>query len=148
MAITVDEVKAIAERWCDTLRDRDAPASERAKFFLHTAPRIYVVQAGIGISLEEHAAYHSQFSHQVLTLGDFTVTQLCDQPERARAIGSLYWEAHFPDDSKPPLRCVVGEDWLFERIPNGELRYVLWLNTMHHFLDDSSVGRLDIHGQE
>lgn len=144
MAITVDEVKAIAERWCDTLRERDAPASERAAFFLYPDPRIFVVQSGISITMEEHAAFHAQFSHQILTLGDFTVSQLNDEPERARAIGSLYWEAHFPDEAKPPLRCIVGEDWLFERIPSGELRYVLWLNTMHHFLADSSVGHLEI----
>jgi hypothetical protein len=144
MAITVEEVKEIAERWCDTLRDGETPASERAKFFLHPMPRIYIIQSGISITMEEHAALHSQFSHQILTLGDFTISQLCDEPERARAIGSLYWEAHFPDDSKPPLRCIVGEDWLFERIPSGELRYVLWLNTMHHFLEDSSVGHLEL----
>lgn len=144
MAISVDEVKAIAERWCDTLRDRDAPASERAKFFLHPTPRIFVLQSGISLTLEEHANFHSQFSHQILTLGDFTIAQLSDDPERARAIGSLYWEAHFPGESKPPLRCVVGEDWILERIPSGGLRYVLWLNTMHHFLADSSVQHLEV----
>ena len=96
------------------------------------------------MTLEEHAAYHAQFSRQVLRLGDFVVAQLSDRPERARAIGSLYWEAHFPDKNKAPLRCIVGEDWIFERIPSGELRFVLWLNTMHHFLSESSVGKLEL----
>ena len=145
MPITVEEVVAFAERWCDTLRDGDAPVSQRAALFLHPDPRIYVQESGVSMTLEEHAAYHAQFSRQVLEVGDFTVAQLCKAPERARALGSLYWEAHFPETKgKPPLRCVVGEDWILERIPSGDLRMVLWLNTMHHFLSQSSVRSLTL----
>ncbi len=104
MPITVAEITEFAERWCDTLRSGDAPAAERAKFFLNSGPRIFIQETGASLTLDEHAAYHSQFSTQIITIGDFTVTQLSTTPERARAIGSLYWEAHIPDASKPPLR--------------------------------------------
>ena len=106
--------------------------------------RIYVQESGVSMTLEEHAVYHSEFASQILTLGDFTLAQLSETPERARAIGSLYWEAHYPDEANPPLRCIVGEDRFVERIATGELRYVLWLNTMHHFLADSSVRTLKL----
>ena len=141
MAITVEEVKALGAQWCATLGSGHKVA-ERAALFLHQPPRIYVQETGASMTLEEHHAYHEQFERQVLELGDFVVTQLSDAPERARAVGSLYWEAHFPGDAEPPLRCIVGEDWIVERVPSGELKFVLWLNTLHHFLPDSSVEKL------
>ncbi len=143
MAITIDEVRALGERWCDTLRTEGGVA-ERERFFLHDNPRIYVQEQGVSMTLDEHAAYHSQFGKQILTLGDFTVMTLSEDPDRARALGSFYWEGHFKDTTKRPLRCVVGEDWLLERTPSGEVKFVLWLNTMHHFLADSSVKSLDL----
>lgn len=144
MPITVDEVKALGERWCDTLR-HGGSVEEREAFFLHHPARIYVQESGASISLAEHHAYHSQFVSQRLELGDFVVAQLSDAPERARASGSFYWEAHFPDsETKPPLRCIVGEDWIVERQDDGSLKFVLWLNTLHHFLPDSAVTRLKL----
>jgi hypothetical protein len=144
MAITVDEVKALAERWCDMLRREDHSVESRVDMFVHPDARIYILESGVSLTMAEHAAYHSQFASQDLALGDFTISQLSDQPERARALGSLYWEAHFADPDKPPLRCVVGEDWIVERIPSGELRFVLWLNTIHHFLAGSPVKAVEL----
>lgn len=142
MAITLDEVLALGEAWCDTLRTEGSIEARRA-FFLNQPPLIYAQHLGLAMTLEEHAAYHAQFRRQVLRLGEFAVTPLPGPPERARAVGSFYWEGHFKDD-RPPLRCVVGEDWLLERVPSGAVKFVLWLNTMHHFLADSSVQTLDL----
>ncbi|RAH96508.1 hypothetical protein DLJ53_31825 [Acuticoccus sediminis] len=64
-------------------------------------------------------------------------------PDRARAVGTLCWEGHFRD-GRAPLACVVGEDWLLERDASGALGFVLWLNTMHHVLEHSSVQRLTL----
>lgn len=144
--ITPDEIHALGEAWCDTLRHGGSIA-EREAFFLHHPARIYVQATGEAITLDAHHAYHAQFSVQVLRLGSFTVTALSDAPERARALGSLYWEAHFPDGTTPPLACVVGEDWMVERTPGGALKFVLWINTMHHFLAESGVSRLLLPGK-
>jgi len=143
MPIALQEVLDLGERWCDTLRNGGTVA-EREAFFLYHPARIYVQESGAAMTLDEHHAYHEQFARQHLVLGDFVIAQLSDQPERARAIGSFYWEAHYPDPATPPLRCIVGEDWIVERDIAGELRFVLWLNTLHHFLPDSQVGRLDL----
>ncbi|QQM30830.1 hypothetical protein JET14_01155 [Martelella lutilitoris] len=144
MAITVEEVLALGERWCDTLRE-GGEIAEREAFFLYHPARIYVQESGASMTLEDHHAYHEQFAFQRLELGDFVIAQLSSEPERARAIGSLYWEAHFPEeDGRPPLRATVGEDWIVERMPDGELKFVLWLNTSHHFLPDSAVDRLKL----
>lgn len=144
MPITRDEVLALGERWCDTLR-HGGTVAEREAFFLHHPARITVQESGASMTLDEHHAYHQQFVAQHLVLGDFVIAQLSDAPERARAIGSFYWEAHFPEETeKPPLRCIVGEDWIIERIDDGSLKFVLWLNTLHHFLPDSAVDRLTL----
>ena len=145
MAITLDEVLALGERWCDTLRREDGGGiAERKAMFFHPEPRIYVQHQGLSMTLEEHGAYHTQFRRQVLRLGDFVVTPLGEAPDRARAIGTFYWEGHFKDEKQPPLRCVVGEDWLVQRDADGVVKYVLWLNTIHHFLADSSVQKIEL----
>lgn len=143
MAITADEIRTFGEAWCDTLRNGGTVA-EREGFFLNRPARIYVQNTGASMTLEEHHAYHSQFARQILRLGEFVVAPLSETPERARALGSFYWEAHFPGHENPPLRCIVGEDWIVERVADGTLKFVLWLNTMHHFLPDSGVERLDL----
>lgn len=143
MAITAEEIRALGERWSDML-DRGGTVEDRLAFFLHPEPRIYVVESGASVSMAEHRAFHAQFARQRLVMGDFVVAQLSATPERARATGSLYWEAHFADPARPPLRCVVGEDWVVERVPSGALKFVLWMNTLHQFLPDSSVGALDL----
>lgn len=144
MPITVEEVRALAGRWCEMLRKESGSVEERESYFVTPEPRIYVQETGISLNMAEHAAFHSQFGRQVLEIGDFTVTQLSEDPERARALGSLYWEAHYPEgEGRAPLRCVVGEDWLLERLPSGEVKFVLWLNTLHHFLPGSGAQALE-----
>ena len=36
------------------------------------------------------------------------------------------------------IKCYVGEDWIVQRIPSGELKIVLYINTYHQFLPDSA----------
>ena len=42
---------------------------------------------------------------------------------------------------RPPpnvIKAVVGEDWIIERAASGALKFVLYVNTFHHFLPDSA----------
>jgi len=32
----------------------------------------------------------------------------------------------------------VGEDWIVQRLPSGELKIALYVNAYHHFLPDSA----------
>ena len=36
------------------------------------------------------------------------------------------------------IKCVVGEDWIVQRTPSGDLKIALYINTYHHFLPDSA----------
>ena len=36
------------------------------------------------------------------------------------------------------IKAVVGEDWIIEKMPSGDLKFVLYTNTFHHPLPDSA----------
>jgi hypothetical protein len=83
--------------------------------------------------------------HQGLTdekhivVDPWNITQLCDLPARARAVCAVYWEGRPIDGAAGDLiKCVVGEDWIVQRLPSGELKIALYINSYHHFLPDSA----------
>jgi len=56
-----------------------------------------------------------------------------------QARGTVYWQAEFPGAPTPKvIKAVVGEDWIIERAASGALKFVLYVNTFHHFLPDSA----------
>jgi hypothetical protein len=138
MPITLDEVEAFAHKWFDTAFGGGAAAAQAA-FFLDPNSRIVVVQGGETISFPEHETLHKQWTNERHLFGRFNITTLNAKPERVRATGTVYWEAQYRDRPPPNvIKAVVGEDWIIERIPSGELRYVLYMNTFHHLLPDSA----------
>ena len=59
--------------------------------------------------------------------------------ERVRDTGTVYWQAEFAGRPAPSvIKAVVGEDWILERTPSGDLKFVLYMNTFHHTLADSA----------
>jgi hypothetical protein len=90
MGITLQEVLDHAARWFDTVMIHGGSAAEQAAFFLHPHPRIFVVNIGAAIDMEDQARLHRQWTNEVHRLGSFTVTPLNDSPERVRAVGTVY----------------------------------------------------------
>ena len=37
-----------------------------------------------------------------------------------------------------PLKIVVGEDWIVQRVESGEVKFALYINTHHQVLPDSA----------
>jgi hypothetical protein len=140
MAITLDEVLDHATRWFDTVMIHGGSAAEQAVFFLHPHPRIFVVNVGASIDMEEQARLHRQWKNEVHRLGSFIVTPLSRSPERVRAVGTVYWQAEYRDRKGPNnvIKSVVGEEWILERVPDGSLKFVLYINGFHHILPDSA----------
>jgi hypothetical protein len=141
--ITLDEVLAHGMRWFECAMHGGSPA-EQVAFFLHPHARIYVVNTGVTIDFDEHYKLHKQWVNERHLLGDFKLTRLSDAPERVRVTGSVYWEAQ--DAKRPPpnvIKAVVGEDWIVERVPSGELKFVLYMNLFHHLLPDSAPLQLE-----
>ena len=88
---------------------------------------------------EEHYKLHAQWINELHTLGDFSLTPLSASPERVRAIGTVYWQGEYRARPAPNvIKAVVGEDWVLERTPSHELKFVLYMNTFHHLLPDSA----------
>jgi hypothetical protein len=72
-------------------------------------------------------------------IGHFELTPLNASPERVRDTGTVYWQAEFAGRPAPSvIKVVVGEDWILEWTPSGDLKFVLYMNTFHHTLADSA----------
>lgn len=143
MTIALDEVIAFADKWFLTVWG-GGKAAAQAAFFLYPDSRIYVVQGGETISFPEHEKLHKQWTDERHLFGGFSIATINTAPERVRATGTVYWEARYRDRPPPNLiKAVVGEDWIIERIPSGELRFVLYMNTFHHLLPESAPLQLE-----
>ena len=94
---------------------------------------------GATINLKEHETLHAQWINEHHSFGHFDLTELNASPVRVRARGTVYRQAEFPERPPPSvIKAVVGEDWIIERAASGKLKFVLYVNTFHHFLPDSA----------
>ena len=74
-----------------------------------------------------------------MPLNQWEIIPLSSQPERVRAIGAVYGEGRPTDSANEALvKCVGGEDWIVQRVPSGDLKIALYINSYHYFLPDSA----------
>ena len=139
MTIRKDEVIALMNDFHNVVMYEKGNAEAQAKFFLHPEPRIFIPH-GEDISLQANYEIHQDLTDEKhVILDPWDVTPLCDAPERARAVCAVYWEGRPVKAADSALiKCVVGEDWIVQRIPSGALRIALYINTYHRFLPDSA----------
>lgn len=139
MAILKDEIIALMKAFHDVVMFDKGTAEDQAKFFLHPEPRIFISH-GEDISLQTNYDIHQNLTDEKhVVLEPWDITPLCDEPERARAVGAVYWEGRPVGSVEGGLiKCVVGEDWIVQRLPSGELKIALYVNSYHHFLPDSA----------
>lgn len=140
MAITTDEVIALADRLHDLVMLEKGDAAAQGAYFLHPEPRIFVPH-GEDLSLRTNFEIHQKLADEVhAVIGPWTVEALSTDPERARARGAVYWSGRPVERSDGAvMRCIVGEEWIVQRVPSGELKIALYINTYHHFLPDSAA---------
>jgi hypothetical protein len=139
MAISKDEVIALMNAFHDVVMFEKGDAAAQGAFFLHPEPRIFIPH-GEDLTLETNYDIHQGLTDEKhIPLDPWNITQLCDASERARAVGAVYWEGR-PIESATgaPIKCVVGEDWIVQRIPSGDLKIALYINAYHRFLPDSA----------
>ena len=139
MAITKQEVVELVKRFHDVTMLEKGTAEDQAAFFLHPEPRIFILH-GEDISLQQNYEIHQRLVDEVHAVCDqWQITQLSDSPERARAVGAVYWQGRLVDSNEDELiKAIVGEDWIVQRVPSGELKIALYINSYHHFLPDSA----------
>ena len=138
MSISRADIVALADAFHHCSMIAKGTAAEQAKFFLHPGPRIIVLH-GEDLSLQKNYEIHQTLTDEMHRSEEWDVTPLCDQPERARAVGIVYWQGR-PVGAPPGslLKCYVGEDWIVQRVPSGELKFALYINAYHQFLPDSA----------
>jgi hypothetical protein len=138
MAITKDEIVALVTAFHDCSCG-GGTAAEQARFFLHPEPRIFVPH-GEDVSMQTNYEIHRKLTDERHVAGEqWEITPLSESPERARAVGAVYWEGRVKDAPDGALiKCMVGEDWIVQRLPSGELKIALYINPYHHFLPDSA----------
>lgn len=138
MAISEDEVLALMNRFHDVVMFEKGDAAAQAAFFLYPDPRICVPH-GEDLTMQMNYEIHQKLTDEVhIPLQPWRITQLCADPERARAVGAVYWQGHTvgaPEGSL--IKVVVGEDWIVQRTPQGDLKIALYINPYHYFLPDS-----------
>src|SRR5438477_2679895 len=92
MAITRDDVAAFAKAFLDCVMIERQGAEAQRKFFLHPHP-MFFLQRGEDMTLEQNYELHQKLTDEQHWSINWDVTPLCDKPERARAVGTLYWQA-------------------------------------------------------
>ena len=139
MAISKDEVIALCNRFHDMTMIEKGGVAEHRKFFLYPDSRIYIPHSA-DLTFQMNYEIHQRLTDEVhKPLEPWKIISLCDDPERVRAIGPVYWQGRFVDSPEGALiKCVVGMDWIIQRVPTGELKIVLYMDAYHHFLPDSA----------
>jgi hypothetical protein len=139
MAISLDEILDLGARYHHVVGVEKGDAAAQAEFFLHSNPVICVAHAS-DLTLEANFESHRGITDEAFFhLEPWTVTQLCEQPERARAVGGVLWQGQpIGAEEQGLIKVVVGEDWIVQRVPTGELKFALYINTHHQLLPDSA----------
>lgn len=109
------------------------------KFFLHRDPILFLLR-GEDMTLQQNYELHQKLTDEKHWSVGWDVTHLCDKPERARAVGAFYWQARRrgrPDSELIKAYCF--QDWIVQRMPSGELKFVVYINTDHSFLPGSAT---------
>ena len=137
MPISLEEVLDLADRFHHLVQIEKGDAAEQGKFFLYVDPMIFLPHAA-DVTLQRNYEIHQALSNERcvnLEPWDFQIT--CTEPERARATGNVYWEG-VPVGSSKPIKVIVGEDWIVQRVPDGSLKIALYINPHHLLLPDSA----------
>lgn len=139
MAIKKDDVISLMNAFHDVSMIRKGTAAEQAAFFLAPAEARVFVPHGEDLTPQANYEIHQKLTDEVhVLLEPFDVTELCTTPERARAVGAVYWEGRVVSAPDALIKVIVGEDWIVQRDASGELKIVLYINTYHYFLPDSA----------
>jgi hypothetical protein len=139
VAISKGEVIALCNRFHDMTMIRKGGVADHKRFFLYPDSRIYIPH-GADLTFQMNYEIHQRLADEVhLPLEPWEIIPLCAEPERVRAVDPVYWHGRLVDSAEGALiKCVVGMDWVIQRIASGELKIVLYMDAYHHFLPDSA----------
>jgi hypothetical protein len=138
MAITLDEFLDLVTRFhhCTQIEKGDAKA--QSEYFLYPDSIIYVPH-GADLTLQKNYEIHQGLTDEkCVNLIPWEFENTSEKPERAHAVGNVYWEGKPTNGSDQLLKVIVGEDWIVERVADGSLKIVLYITSHHLVLPDSA----------
>ena len=110
MAIEKDDVISLMNAFHDVVMIRKGTAAEQAAFFLRPDEARVYVPHGEDLSMQTNYEIHQQLTDEVhVPLDPWDITQLSAAPERARAVGAVYWEGRLVNAPDAVIKVVVGE---------------------------------------
>ena len=129
--IELAEVLEFGERFHHVVGTEKGSGEDQSAFFLHPEPRIFILHEA-DVSLAGNWEIHQRIGEEHFEwMEPWSITQLCDEPERARATGAVLWQGQSLDQDGL-MQMIVGEDWIVQRIDDGSLRFALYVNTFHY----------------
>jgi hypothetical protein len=138
MAITLDEALDLVTRFHHLTQIEKGDAAAQAAYFLYPDSIIYVPHGG-DLTLQKNFEIHQGLTDErCVNLSPWDFQNTSASPERARITGNVYWEGKPVGGGQGPLKVIVGEDWVIERVADGSLKIVLYINTHHQVLPDSA----------
>ncbi len=138
MPIEQSDLEELTTSWFESVREGIASEAQAASHFVHPHARV-VAPDGTTFDMAEHQRLHQGFVDEKHVLGDFELVQICDDPERARAKGWVYYETRYrahPERGK--LKAIAGEEYILERCADGKVRFVQYNATFFATLPDSA----------
>jgi hypothetical protein len=101
MAITNEDIVALASAFHDASMVKKSTAAEMAEFFLYPESRIFVLHGG-DLTLQANHEIHQKLVDEIhWTVGTWDITPLSDDPERAQGI--VYWQGRHVDSADGAL---------------------------------------------
>ena len=92
MAITIDEVLDLMNRFHETVMIDKGDAAAQSDYFVHPSP-VIVVPHGEDITMQGNYEIHQRLTDgKHIPLDPWEITPLSSEPERARAVGAVCWE--------------------------------------------------------
>jgi hypothetical protein len=138
MAITKDDVIALVNRFHDVVMLEKGTGAEQASFFLRPHEARVIVHHGEDLSPDDNYDVHQKLTDEKhVPLEPWDIVTLSNEPERARAVGAVYWEGRIVGTADV-VKCVDGEDWIVQRDQDGALKVAVYVNPFHYFLPDSA----------
>lgn len=137
MKITAKEVTDFLNNF---LNDCDSSAEIQASYFLHPNEARFFLPNGATIDMKQHVALLKPYKNIKRTLGSFTLTEINDEPARARVEGSFYFEWPHPESTET-VRGVAVFSYIVEK-QNDKLKFVLYLLTAMPTLPNS--GKMNV----
>ena len=130
MTIELAEVLAMGERFHHVVGTKGS-GDDQAAFFLYPEPRIFMLDQA-DVSLHGNWEIHQRIGEEHFEwMPGWVITQLNDEPERARATGAVLWQGQSLDEPTV-MQMICGEDWVVKRVEDGSLRFALYINTFHY----------------